>query len=106
MQEIALQPVPSQKLQVVLNGQQCALSIYVKTQCMFLDLALSGEPVAYAVQCKNLVSLVPTAYLGFAGWLVFLDTQGDENPQYTGLGTRWVLIFFDADDVETYGIVN
>ena len=71
MQELALQPVPSQTLQTVLNGQQCAISIYVKTQCMFFDLALSGSPVAYAVQVKNLVSLVPTAYLGFAGWLIF-----------------------------------
>jgi len=104
MQEISLQPVPSQTLQVVLNGQQCAISVYVKTQCMFFDLALSGSPVAYAVQCKNLVTLVPTAYLGFVGWLLFLDTQGSEDPQYMGLGTRWILLYLDAQDVETYGI--
>lgn len=99
MQEISLQPVPSQTLQTVLGGQQCALSVYVKSQCMFLDLALSGSPIIYAVQCKNLVSLVPTAYLGFAGFLLFLDTQGTSDPQYTGLGSRWILLYFTAQDI-------
>lgn len=103
-QTIPLQPVPSQTLQVVLDGQQCAISVYTKNQCMFFDLALSGNPIAYAVQAKNLVSLVPTAYLGFSGWLVFVDTQGSEDPQYAGLGTRWVLVYLDESDVETYGI--
>jgi len=99
MQQIPLQAVPSQTLQTVLNGQQCALSIYVKTQCMFFDLALGGSPIAYAVQCKNLVNLVPTSYLGFTGWLLFLDMQGEEDPQYSGLGSRWLLLYLDAEDI-------
>ena len=56
------------------------------------------------MQAKNLVSLVPTAYLGFSGWLVFVDTQGSEDPQYAGLGTRWVLVYLDECGRETYGI--
>jgi hypothetical protein len=104
MQQIPLQPVPSQTSQVVLNGQQCAISVYVKSQCMFFDLALSGSPIAYAVQVKNLVSLVPTSYLGFTGWLVFLDTQGTEDPEYSGLGTRWLLLYLTAEDLATYDI--
>jgi hypothetical protein len=103
-QQIALQPVPSQQLQVVLDGQQCSLSIYVKSQCMFFDLALSGSPIAYAVQCKNMISLVPTSYLGFEGYLVFVDTQGSEDPQYSGLGSRWQLLYLDAEDLATYDI--
>lgn len=102
--EIPIQPVPSQTLQAVLAGQQCAMSVYVKNQCMFFDLALSGAPVAYAIQAKNLVNLVPTGYLGFVGWLVFLDTQGSDDPEYTGLGTRWVLLYLDEADVANYGI--
>lgn len=99
MQEIALQPVPSQQSQVVLDGQQCQIAVYVKTQCMFFDITVNGNPLAYAVQAKNLVSLVPTSYLGFSGWLSFLDTQGTENPQYSGLGTRWILLYLDAEDL-------
>lgn len=104
MQQIVIQPVPSQQTQVVLDGQLCAISVYVKNQCMFFDLSVNGAPIAYAVQCKNLVSLVPTAYLGFAGWMVFFDTQGTDNPIYTGLGTRWILVYLDEADLEAYGI--
>ena len=41
-QTIPLQPVPSQTLQVVLDGQQCAISVYMKNQCMFFDLRSAG----------------------------------------------------------------
>ena len=104
MQEISLQPVPSQQTQVVLDKQVCAISVYVKNQCMFFDLVVNGTQVAYAVQCSNLVSLVPTAYLGFSGWLVFFDTQGTSNPQYTALGSRWVLLYLNSADLEAYGV--
>ncbi len=104
MQQISLQPVPSQQTQVVLGGQSCTLSIYVKYQCMFLDLSVGGTPIAYAIQCKSGVSLVPTSYLGFTGWLIFLDTQGSADPQYMELGTRWVLLYLDQGDLATYGI--
>jgi hypothetical protein len=104
MQEITLQPVASQQTQVVLDGQVCAISVYVKNQCMFFDLAVNGTQVAYAVQCSNLVSLVPNAYLGFSGWMIFFDTQGAENPQYTGLGSRWVLLYLNSADLEAYGV--
>ena len=106
MQQITLQPVPSQQTQVILDGQTCAISIYVKNQCMFLDLVVNGTQIAYAVQCKNLVSLVPTAYLGFTGWLVLFDTQGTSDPIYTGLGSRWVLLYLDEADLEAYAVAN
>ena len=104
MMQIALQPVPSQQVQIVLDGQTCAINIYVKVQCMFFDLAVNGVPIAYAVQCKNMVSLVPTAYLGFSGWMIFLDTQGSSDPIYTGLGSRFVLLYLDEEDLSQYGI--
>jgi hypothetical protein len=68
---------------------------------MFFDLSVNGTQVAYAVQCKNLVSLVPTSYLGFSGHLVFFDTQGTSDPVYTGLGSRWVLLYLDSTDLES-----
>jgi hypothetical protein len=102
MQQIVLQSVPSQQTQVVLDGQSCSISVYVKNQCIFLDLAVNGAQIAYAVQCKNLVSLVPTSYLGFSGWMVFFDTQGTNDPVYIGLGTRWVLLYLDSADLEAF----
>lgn len=104
MQQINLQSVPSQHLQIVLDRQNCAISVYVKMQCMFFDLSVGGSQIAVAIQCKNLVSLVPTSYLGFSGHLVFYDTQGTSDPIYTGLGSRWVLLYLDEEDLSTYGV--
>ena len=104
MQEISLQSVPSQQTQVVLDGQSCGISVYVKNQCMFFDLTVNATQIAYAVQCKNLVSLVPTAYLGFSGYLVIFDTQGTDDPVYTGLGSRWVMLYLDVADLEAYDL--
>jgi hypothetical protein len=104
MQTIPIQPVPSQQFQVTLDGQLCAFSIYVKNQCMFFDALVNGAAISYSVQCKNLVNLIPTAYLGFTGLLVFNDTQGTSDPVYTGLGSRWVLLYLDAADLEVYGL--
>lgn len=104
MQAIPIQSVPSQQFQVTLDEQLCAFSIYVKNQCMFFDAVVNGAQIAYAVQCKNLVQLIPTAYLGFTGLLVFYDTQGYSDPIYTGLGSRWVLLYLDAADLEVYGV--
>ncbi len=104
MQTIPIQPVPSQQFQVTLDGQLCAFSIYVKNQCMFFDAVVNGSQIAYGVQCKNLVHLIPTAYLGFTGLLVFYDNQGTSDPVYTGLGGRWALLYLDASDLEVYGL--
>ena len=99
MKSVVLQPVPAQTTQVVLDGQACSISIYVKNQCMFFDMAVNGAQIATAVQTKNLVNLVPTSYLGFSGWLLFFDTQGSSDPVYTGLGSRWLLIYLDSADL-------
>lgn len=106
MQTIPLQPVPSQQVQIVLGGQTCAISLYVKNQCMFFDLAVNGTQFCYAVQCANLVSLVPTSYLGFTGWITIIDTQGTSNPVYTGLGSRWQMLYLTQEDLVTYGIAS
>jgi hypothetical protein len=41
----------------------------------------------------NGVKLVCRDYLGFQGNIVFIDTQGTKNPEYSGLGTRYELIY-------------
>jgi hypothetical protein len=68
---------------------------------MLFDLAVNGVQVASAVQCKNLVSLVPTSYLGFTGMLFLFDTQGSDEPKYFGLGSRWVLLYLtSAEEID------
>lgn len=96
MQQIPLQAVPAQKLQAVLGGQNCQLNVYTRSSGLYVDLAINGAAISYSVLAQNLNPLVPTTYFGFAGNLLFVDTQGSSDPAYTGFGSRFLLIYITA----------
>ena len=98
MLQIALQPVPSQQLQVVLGDQSCQIAIYQKTQGIFVDVSVDGADISIAVLAHDVTPLVPTAYLGFVGSLIFTDTQGNSDPTYDGLGGRYQLVYLTATE--------
>jgi hypothetical protein len=93
MQSIALQPVPSQQLQVVLGGQNCQIAVYLKGENLFVDLNSNGADISIAVIARDVIPLVPTTYLGFVGNLIFTDTQGSSDPTFDGLGSRYQLVY-------------
>ena len=99
MQVVPLTPVPSQTFDVQLANQSCRLSFYQKSTGMFMDVFLSGTLVIGGVLCQNKNRIVRSLYLGFSGDFIFVDTQGDANPDYTGLGRRFVLIYLEAADL-------
>lgn len=96
--QVPLQPVPSQQLQIVLGGQNCQIAVYLRGSAMYVDLNVNGADISIGVLAMNMVPLVPTVYFGFAGNLVFLDTQGTSDPIYTGLGSRYELLYLTAAD--------
>lgn len=96
MQQIALQPVPSQQLQIVLGGQNCQIAIYLRGKHLYVDLTVDGEDVSVCVIARDVIPLVPTTYLGFIGQLLFTDTQGTSDPTYDGLGSRYQLVYLTA----------
>ena len=93
MQIIPITAVASQQLSVSLGGQSCAINLYQKSTGLFFDLAVEGNPIVTAMLCMNGVGLVQQPYLGFVGQVAFIDTQGSSDPDYTGLGTRFVLTY-------------
>lgn len=112
MQLIALSPVPSQLVQAVLNNQSVSLSIYQlgfpPVAELYCDLQSNGTPIANCRKCRAFSGsatesapflLLDSAYWGFQGDFLFLDTQGDEDPQYSGLGDRWQLVYYSPDDL-------
>lgn len=103
-QIIPLQAVESQgPIQVVLNGQACQINVYQKNQAggapkIYLDLQCNGNWIQQGKLCLNNVLIVRHAYLGFIGDLVFTDTQGLTQPQYTGFNpissqARYLLLY-------------
>ena len=107
MLQIPIQPVPSQQVLVVLGGQNCLINIYQKGSRIFVDLNSNGTSMCIAALAHNAVPLdACNAYDGFQGNLYFIDTQGADDPQYTGLGSRWQLVYLTAAEAALAEIPN
>ncbi len=102
MQTVPLQPVPSQSAQVVLGGQNCSITVYQKTQGCFVDISVGGVDIVVGILALDAVPLVCREYTGFIGNLLFIDTQGSDDPSYEGLGSRWNLVYLTAEE---YGLI-
>lgn len=99
MQIVPLQPFASQTLQVTLAGQNCQINLYQKQFGLFSDLYVSNVLIIGGVLCENLNRIVRSTYLGFIGDLSFFDTQGESDPFYSGLGTRFQLAYLEVSDL-------
>ncbi len=99
MQIVPVQAIASQSLEVILESQACTLNFYQKSTGLFGDIYVNDLPILTGQQCVNQVLMVRRAYLGFVGDLAFYDTLGDEDPQYEGLGSRFLLLYFSASDL-------
>ena len=64
---------------------------------LYCDLVLNGVQAWSGVPCLLGAPINSRAYLGFVGDLLFVDTQGVSDPDYTGLGTRYFLIYVPTD---------
>jgi hypothetical protein len=99
MKIIPIQATPAQSLSVVLAGQNCQINLYQKSTGVFLDLYVSNSPIITATICLDSVLLVRETYLGFIGDLAMVDLQGSNDPDFTGFGTRYVLVYVEAADL-------
>lgn len=98
MQTIPLQPVPTQATKVVLGGQNVQLLIYQKRHGVFVDINADGTDIVVGVIARDAVPLMCRDYLGFIGNLLFVDTQGNADPSYDGLGSRFSLVYLTAEE--------
>jgi hypothetical protein len=90
---IPLVAVPAQSLSVTLGTQRCAIAVYQKSTGLYFDLSVAGFPVVAGIVCRNRVNLVRLSYAAFVGNLAFVDTMGSDDPDYTGLGSRFQLVY-------------
>lgn len=98
---VPLQAFASQQVQVQLNGQAVTLNIFQQAYGLYVDVFVGATAIIQGVIAENLNRIVRSTYLGFQGDLAFWDTQGTEDPIYTGLGTRWQLVYIDPTDLAT-----
>lgn len=107
MMIVPLRAEPNQSLQIVLAGQNCTLRFVTRDGVLYSDLAMSGGDgwslVWAGVACRERVGLKLYPYQAFRGQLVFVDLQGDGDPEWTGLGDRWRLVYLSEEDIASYG---
>jgi hypothetical protein len=100
---VPLQPIPNLTLQCQINGQACTISIVQMAYGLFMTLEVGSALIVSNVLMQNLNRIVRDAYLGFIGDFVIVDTQGTQNPDYTGLGgpnARYQLVYLAPTDLQ------
>lgn len=113
-QEVPLSPLPSQSLSINLGGQACQIAVYqlgIGTDAhLFFDLSVGATPIVTCRVCRNLQQLLADAeYRGFQGGFMFVDNQAVAgnalqtglDPVYTGLGSRFELVYLTAAEMAT-----
>lgn len=96
IQQIPLIVAPAQSMSVLLGGQSCRINLYQKATGFFVDLYVNDLLILGGIICENLNRIVRSVYLDFVGDLYFNDTQGTDDPTYTGLGSRFQFLWDDA----------
>ena len=98
---VPTQPIPSQTLTAQLAGQQTQINIYQKDQGLFMDVYSDDNLIVSGIICENANPIVRYEYFGYSGDFIWWDSQGDDDPQYSGLGTRYNLIYLEPADLPT-----
>ena len=93
VREIPIQAVPSQTVAAVLSAQNCQIAINAKSQGVFVTVSVDGVAVVSSVIARDGEPIICREYSGFVGNLAFVDTRGNSDPEFSGFGTRFVLIY-------------
>lgn len=79
-----LQPIPNQSVSFMLNNTAYTVDVDSMRGELYVSVWRAGE---YVLRNRALRSYAP---VGFG--LQLVDSEGTEDPVYTGLGTRWFLL--------------
>jgi len=93
MLQIPLQAVPSQFTKVVLGDQNFQILLQQKEQGLFVDVNVNGADVVTSVIARDNDDILCRKYTGVIGSLKFYDLQGQTDPHYSGLNSRYVLMY-------------
>lgn len=93
VQNIPLIPnTPAQSLFVPIGGVNALVTLAQKATGLYADVSVGGVPLVSSVLCRDGAPIINAPYLGFPGDLAFIDTQGNSDPDWLGLATRYALV--------------
>lgn len=98
MQIIPLQSVANQIVKVVLAGQNCQISLNTRNDSIFVDVNVNGVDLVCNVIAQNLNQIICSQYVGFSGQLMFIDSSQSDDPVFSGLGSRYFLMYLSESE--------
>lgn len=93
---IPLSAIPFQIVSAVVNDQSFQIEVRQLGAYIFVTTVVDGEEVASSVRAVTGQSITPWPMADVNTSVVWVDAQGNDDPQYAGLGTRWLLAFEEA----------
>lgn len=103
MLKITLSPEVSQRFSVTLEGVSCTIKLHQRTTGLYMDMWVNDVLAFAGVLCLNITKIVRYDYVraasGFKGELFFVDTKGTNDPNYSELGSRYVLYYLASDEI-------
>lgn len=93
VQQIPVDPVPYQEFAVILNGQNCFITLRQMGDFIYMSLRVDNTVIYNNLICdvNRVINIYPDA--NFAGKFFFIDTKGKVKPEYSGLNSRWLLYY-------------
>lgn len=102
MLRVPLSAQPNQTFSITLGGQPAQIAVRLIGTSLYFSLQNAAVPIVTTRICRNRQRLLlDSQYQPFVGDFFFQDTQGDTDPQYLGLDTRYVLYYMEASDLVT-----
>ena len=95
--EIPLSAVPYQTVSAVVNGQNYRITVRQNGAFVYASVTVDGEKVVDNALAVARGRVIPFAQTVAQTMLYWVDTQGNDRPQYSGLGDRWKLVY-EADE--------
>lgn len=94
---IPLSATPAQEFPIVLDNQDCTISLYMRGNHYYFDLFVSGSAIYTGILVQTGESLTPFKYREFSGEIKMIDADGKAaEPDWKQFGTRFQLIYNDG----------
>lgn len=90
---IPLTATKSQILNIILGGINIRLDLLQRRSGIFMNVWQNDNLIVSNAICLTNTFIVRAPHLGLPGDFAFFDMQGNDDPDYTGLGLRWLLYY-------------
>ena len=98
--EIPLTAIPAQLVAVVIGDHAYEIELRQIGASLYTSVTIDGVQITRNVRARGFGTIPRGADARVPVEIYWQDTQGEEPPQFEGLGSRWVLAYEVDDDGE------